>query len=193
MIPVFTRRILVRSRRLRFRPIPTCRSFHADNIIPAQSIATTAPIYTTRDDTALRQLFDTRDFHSPRSTAITPTGLFSQPSLTTPAAFPALARRTILRARVLVERICTPGVTPDSLQGAERAFLAMVKNLDRLSDLLCGVIDLAELVRNVHPDEEWNEGANEAYEELCGYMNVLNTHVGLYQVRPSFPSFLNAP
>lgn len=58
----------------------------------------------------------------------------------------------------------------------------MVKNLDRLSDLLCGVIDLAELVRNVHPDPAWAGGANEAYEELCEYMNELNTHVGLYEV-----------
>jgi intermediate peptidase len=81
-----------------------------------------------------------------------------------------------------VERICTPTALPESTEGAERAFLAMVKSLDRLSDLLCGVIDLAELVRNVHPDEAWNEGANEAYEELCSYMNVLNTHTGLYEV-----------
>jgi mitochondrial intermediate peptidase len=58
----------------------------------------------------------------------------------------------------------------------------MVKNLDRLSDLLCGVIDLAELVRNVHPDHAWAGGANAAYEELCEYMNELNTHVGLYEV-----------
>ena len=58
----------------------------------------------------------------------------------------------------------------------------MVKNLDRLSDLLCGVIDLAELVRNVHPDPAWASGANAAYEELCEYMNELNTHVGLYEV-----------
>lgn len=59
----------------------------------------------------------------------------------------------------------------------------MVKKLDRLSDMLCGVIDLAEFVRNVHPEEEWSEGANEAYEGLCGYMNELNTNVGLYEVR----------
>ena len=58
----------------------------------------------------------------------------------------------------------------------------MVKNLDRLSDMLCSVIDLAELVRNAHPDPEWVKSANEAYEQLCEYMNVLNTNVGLYEV-----------
>ena len=61
--------------------------------------------------------------------------------------------------------------------------LKVVKNLDRLSDMLCGVIDLAELVRNAHPDRLWMEAANHAYETLCEFMNVLNTHVGLYEVR----------
>jgi len=60
--------------------------------------------------------------------------------------------------------------------------LKVVKNLDRLSDMLCSVIDLAELVRNSHPDPEWVQGANDAYEQLCEYMNVLNTNVGLYEV-----------
>lgn len=48
--------------------------------------------------------------------------------------------------------------------------------------MLCSVIDFAELVRNAHPDLEWVESANEAYEQLCEYMNVLNTNVGLYEV-----------
>ena len=49
--------------------------------------------------------------------------------------------------------------------------------------MLCSVIDLAELVRNAHPDPEWVQSADEAYEQLCEYMNVLNTNVGLYEVR----------
>lgn len=114
--------------------------------------------------------------------AASSTGLFGQPSLTSPSAFLPLARRTTLRAKVIVNRMCAERPPPQSLEEAEIAFLTMVKNLDRLSDLLCGVIDLAELVRNVHPDQAWNEGANEAYEELCEYMNELNTHVGLYEV-----------
>ncbi|KAJ7778412.1 mitochondrial intermediate peptidase [Mycena metata] len=60
--------------------------------------------------------------------------------------------------------------------------LLVVKNLDRLSDLLCGVIDLAELVQNTHPEQLWVEAANFAHEKLCNFMNVLNTHTGLYAV-----------
>ena len=59
----------------------------------------------------------------------------------------------------------------------------VVKNLDRLSDLLCSVVDLAEFVRNAHPDPKWVTSANNLYESLSEFMNVLNTHVGLYNVR----------
>lgn len=138
----------------------------------------------TPTDKQLHQAFDTpSSSYTASPSAVAPTGLFGQPALTTPDAFPLLAQRTTLRAKILVDRLCRPSPPPQSLEEAERAFLDMVKNLDRLSDLLCGVIDLAELVRNVHPSREWVDGANEAYEQLCEYMNELNTHVGLYQAR----------
>jgi mitochondrial intermediate peptidase len=108
-----------------------------------------------------------------------PTGLFGQPSLVSPSSFQNLALATLIRAQLLTERIVRARQSRDELFKA-------VKNLDRLSDMLCSVIDLAELVRNAHPDAEWVQSANEAYEQLCEYMNVLNTNVGLYEVRLSF-------
>lgn len=63
-----------------------------------------------------------------------------------------------------------------------RDLLIQVKQVDRLSDLLCSVIDLAELVRNLDPNSEWIKHAEVAYQELCYYMNQLNTHVDLYKV-----------
>jgi mitochondrial intermediate peptidase len=105
-----------------------------------------------------------------------PTGLFGQSSLVSPSSFQNLALATLIRAQLLTERIVRARQSRDEL-------LKVVKNLDRLSDMLCSVIDLAELVRNAHPDPEWVRSANEAYEQLCEYMNVLNTHVGLYEVR----------
>ena len=104
-----------------------------------------------------------------------PTGLFGQPSLVSPSSFQNLALATLIRAKLLTERIVRARESRDEL-------FKVVKNLDRLSDMLCSVIDLAELVRNAHPDPEWVESANEAYEQLCEYMNVLNTNVGLYEV-----------
>lgn len=136
------------------------------------------------DARLLRALFDAPEFLSSLSSkrtdkksSISSTGLFGSPSLTQPSAFIDLARRTLLRAQLLVSRIVS------APQHGVEEMKRVVRNLDRLSDLLCGVIDCAELVRNAHPNREWVEAANEAYEYLCGYMNVLNTHTGLYEVR----------
>lgn len=103
------------------------------------------------------------------------TGLFGHPNLTHPGALISLAEATVIRAQLLTDRILRATESRDEL-------LKVVKNLDRLSDMLCGVIDLAELVRNAHPDQTWVDAANHAYETLCKFMNVLNTHVGLYEV-----------
>lgn len=127
------------------------------------------------DDKALINLFD-----NPKSTfrpsAFSLTGLFGHPTLTQPNALITLADATVVRAQLLTDRILRARESRDEL-------LKVVKNLDRLSDMLCGVIDLAELVRNAHPDRIWVEAANAAYETLCEFMNVLNTNVGLYEVR----------
>ncbi|KAJ3783132.1 mitochondrial intermediate peptidase [Lentinula aff. detonsa] len=126
------------------------------------------------DDRALIILFD-----EPRSGfSSSPwlhTGLFGHPSLTHPRALISLTNATLLRAQKLTDRILRARESRNEL-------LKVVKNLDRLSDLLCGVIDLSELVRNAHPDRVWVDAANHAYEALCEFMNVLNTHVGLYEV-----------
>ena len=132
-----------------------------------------------KDNLALRSLFDnpTSADASSSSAALAPTGLFQIPNLNSPQDFISLAQQTLARAQLLVDRI----VRADQHATTEE-LTKVVRNLDRLSDLLCGVIDMAELVRNAHPDPYWAEAANAAYEYLCGYMNVLNTHTGLYRV-----------
>ena len=127
------------------------------------------------DDIALVSLFD-HPKSSLRTTPFSATGLFGHPSLHHPQGLISLAEATLVRARLLTDRILRARESRDEL-------LKVVKNLDRLSDMLCGVIDLSELVRNAHSDRTWVEAANHAYETLCEFMNILNTHVGLYEVR----------
>ncbi|KAJ6575303.1 mitochondrial intermediate peptidase [Mycena capillaripes] len=126
------------------------------------------------EDKALATIFD-----RPKSTfgpsSFSTTGLFGHRSLTHPGALVALADATLIRAQLLTDRILRA-------RESRRELLLVVKNLDRLSDLLCGVIDLAELVQNAHPERLWIEAANFAHEKLCNFMNVLNTHTGLYAV-----------
>ncbi|KAF9454102.1 mitochondrial intermediate peptidase [Macrolepiota fuliginosa MF-IS2] len=117
-------------------------------------------------------------FDSPKSfryPAATSSGLFGHAQLSHPNAFVSLADATLVRAQILTNRILNARASKDEL-------VKVVKNLDRLSDMLCSVIDLAELIRNAHPDKNWVSAANNAYEKLCEFMNVLNTHVGLYEV-----------
>jgi intermediate peptidase len=127
------------------------------------------------DDIALVSLFD-HPKSGIRTTPFSTTGLFGHPSLNHPRGLISLAEATLVRAQLLTDRILRARESRDEL-------LKVVKNLDRLSDMLCAVIDLSELVRNAHPDRIWVEAANHAYETLCESMNVLNTNVGLYEVR----------
>ncbi|KAK0465607.1 mitochondrial intermediate peptidase [Desarmillaria tabescens] len=145
-----------------------------------RNLSTHAPhptIPASTDDKALVTLFD-----NPRDgfklSPFSRTGLFGHPSLAQPRGLISLANATYIRAQVLTNRILRARESRDEM-------FKVVKNLDRLSDMLCGVIDLAELVRNAHPDRAWVDAANTAYETLCEFMNVLNTHVGLYQVLKS--------
>lgn len=59
-------------------------------------------------------------------------------------------------------------------------FTRVVLDLDRLSDLLCRVIDMSDFVRSTHPDRTIVVAANEAYAAMFEYMHVLNTTTGLY-------------
>lgn len=130
------------------------------------------PLSVERDHGVLQELLDTSPRASAARTAGAPTGLFQIGHLRTPQDFLFLAQRTLVRCQLLVNRI--------SRAHTSRETALVVQNLDRLSDMLCGVIDMAELVRHAHPDEVWATAANEAYEFLCNYMNVLNTHTELY-------------
>jgi mitochondrial intermediate peptidase len=103
------------------------------------------------------------------------TGLFGDTRLSRPEAFQDVANDALFKARHLVKQIV------DAPASREELF-KVVSNLDKLSDLLCLVIDLAEFIRTAHPDPAWVEQANAVYESLCEYMNVLNTHTGLDQV-----------
>jgi len=143
------------------------------NSKPSPRMASTVTLPPTSDDRDLVAFFDV-----PSSGATSPgpaTGIFGHPSLTSPRALESIADAILQRAQLLTERVLR---APQS----RSEMFKVVKNLDRLSDLLCSVVDLAEFVRNAHPDPKWVASANNLYESLSEFMNVLNTHVGLYNV-----------
>lgn len=160
----------------RWRPEP--RQMHVSRSAAATSHALEVGVAPAveKDHEMLRDLLDKPRLNTTQDTAGLPTGLFKIEALREPEAFMTLAQKTLVRAQLLVQRIARAGEP-----GAPRAELArVVNNLDRLSDLLCGVIDMAELVRHAHPEPAWADASNAAYEYLCNFMNILNTHTGLY-------------
>ncbi|KAJ1340095.1 hypothetical protein BSLG_005306 [Batrachochytrium salamandrivorans] len=100
------------------------------------------------------------------------TGLFGYQGLHLPSGFVDAAVNGIKHAQLLVDRVCA-ATTDLELQKTP-------KRLDTLSDILCCVVDTAELVRNVHPNKAFVQAANHAHTLLSNYLNQLNTHQGLY-------------
>jgi intermediate peptidase len=84
-----------------------------------------------------------------------------------PEGFQGFAAITLQKARKIVAKVVEASTVGE--------YRAIVRDLDRLSDLLCRVIDLADFVRATHPDREIQANATKAYGLMFEYMNVLNT------------------
>ncbi|OAL54892.1 mitochondrial intermediate peptidase [Pyrenochaeta sp. DS3sAY3a] len=127
------------------------------------------------DDDALRKVFDNAHFWESfkRSSQKTkPSGIIGNKYLTHPEGFVDFVTVTIQRCNAVVQRVAAAQTNQD--------FSVMVKDLDKLSDLLCRVIDLADFVRGTHPNRKFQIMATKAYQTVFQYMNQLNTTPVLY-------------
>ena len=129
------------------------------------------------DDRTLREIFDSqpvwRDF-SEKSFAASvsrPKGLFQNRYLTSPDGFHTFAMDSIEKSQDILQKILSASTVEE--------YESVVRDMDRLSDTLCHVLDLAEFVRVTHPESEWQEAANQTHGMMYEYMNVLNTTSGL--------------
>lgn len=98
-------------------------------------------------------------------------GLFKNRYLTRPEGFQVFAYHNLQRASQLVDRILHASTVDEYRQ--------VVRYLDRLSDLLCRVLDLCDFVRMTHPDPRYQAAASDAWGIVYQYMNQLNTTTGL--------------
>lgn len=132
---------------------------------------------TTHDDRTLRQIFDSPGFWKDFSSKAQQyyggksAGLFQNRYLTSPDGFQEFADVTLQKCKKIVAAVL-------GYQSQEE-YKRTARDLDRLSDLLCRVIDLSDFVRSVHPDPKVQRAATEAYALMFDYMNVLNTTPGL--------------
>ncbi len=126
------------------------------------------------DDALLREIFDSPTAWAAFSAAAARrprAGLFRNAYLTEPAGFLAFAHASLGKAQRLVSKV-TAASTEDE-------YRAVVRDLDRLSDLLCRVIDLCDFVRTTPPDARTQAAASEAWATTYQYMNTLNTTTAL--------------
>ncbi|KAK2935802.1 Peptidase M3A/M3B catalytic domain [Fusarium oxysporum f. sp. vasinfectum] len=98
-------------------------------------------------------------------------GLFKNRYLTSPGGFQQFAQKNLERAKNIVNKVLSASSVHE--------YRAVVRDLDRLSDLLCRVLDLADFVRMTHPDSRFQEAAANAWGMVYQYMNQLNTMTGL--------------
>lgn len=147
---------------------------HVRFLTTGRHASTIASEYSA-DDRLLRQVFDapTASWRKSLTSSFQRrTGLFDNQYLSTPEGFPRYATDSLRKAQFLATYV--------SENHASMSSPAVIKAFDRLSDTLCCVLDLAEFVRNSHPDERYVQAAEAAYDILYGFMNTLNTHTGLF-------------
>lgn len=146
-----------------------------DHVLPPQpphpsSLLGLSTSNAKRDDESLRSIFDDAKFwrsFSQNSKKNPPTGIVGNRYLTHPDGFLDFVTVTLQRCESVVRKV--------SAANSTEGYKSMVKDLDRLSDLLCRVIDLADFVRGTHPSRKIQAAANKAYAVMFQYMNQLNT------------------
>ncbi|KAL3450028.1 hypothetical protein BJX65DRAFT_271219 [Aspergillus insuetus] len=144
--------------------------------------ASAAPVNSSSskssDDDTLRRVFDSQSFWHEFSKSASfspdrkPTGLVQNQYLTTPEGFRTFAQVSLQKCQAIVTRVLSASTVDE--------YRSLVRQLDRLSDLLCRVIDLSDFIRANHPDPPVQEAAGQAYALMFEYMNVLNTTTGLH-------------
>ncbi|KIW00350.1 uncharacterized protein PV09_08062 [Verruconis gallopava] len=128
---------------------------------------------TEADDKTLRQIFDSQRFWQDfkASKGGKRAGLFQNKYLTAPEGFQAYTQATLKKCQGLVRKILAVK------EPAE--YVDMARDFDRLSDLLCRVIDLSDFVRATHPSRQFQQAATMAYNTMFEFMNQLNTTTAL--------------
>ncbi|CAK7567376.1 MAG: Mitochondrial intermediate peptidase [Sporothrix epigloea] len=125
------------------------------------------------DDAMLRSVFDSTSAWKAFSAAGQAAangrrvGLFRNAYLTEPEGFLRFTYASLNKAQRIVDKVARASSLED--------YRSIVRDLDRLSDLLCRVIDLCDFVRNTPPDARTQQAASEAWAMMYQYMNQLNT------------------
>ncbi|KAL2362783.1 Mitochondrial intermediate peptidase [Blastomyces dermatitidis] len=128
------------------------------------------------DDNTLRMIFDSQPFwrEFSRRKGGSSSGLLQNQYLKSPEGFLKFASVSLQKCQEIMAKV----LEVSTLDGHKR----VARDLDRLSDLLCRVIDMADFMRSNHPDPAIQDAATQAYSIIFEYMNVLNTETRLNDI-----------
>ncbi|KAL1866913.1 hypothetical protein VTK73DRAFT_4460 [Phialemonium thermophilum] len=140
----------------------------------ALDVADANPVYHSQvgerfDDSLLRQIFDSPSVWNAfgKASGRPHVGLFRNAFLTGPEGFHAFARASLRRSQKIVEKVLQASTVEE--------YRCIVRDLDRLSDILCRHLDMTEFLRAHHPDPRVQQAAEESWYAVYQYMNELNT------------------
>ena len=154
------------------------RSFLFTSRAAPAAVAAANPVDHTpsgakQDDELLRQIFDSpavwKDFAKGAGTRSS--GLFNNAYLTKPEGFIEYAETSMRKALAIADKVLKAHTLED--------YRSISRDLDRLSDILCRVLDMTDFVRLTHPDLRTRRAADEAWTGAYQVMNELNTTPGL--------------
>ena len=109
--------------------------------------------------------------------------LFSLPGLSHPSDFAQLANKAIRDCNSIRQELASAlneeddGVNTNQVEKAKRT----LHLLDDISNVVCTVIDAAELCRSTHATPQWRNGASDAFGILSEYIGSLNADDRLYR------------
>ncbi|KAK9481176.1 hypothetical protein V1514DRAFT_323151 [Lipomyces japonicus] len=155
---------------------PIVEGVVSNTINPLTRSAVSTASHVT-DDKLLRDAFDSPQAWSEFTSnlnALDSQGLLMNSRLNTADSLVQFAVDTLHAAQRTTGKILAI-TTEQEMHGA-------IRLLDRLSDMLCRVIDLAEFIRTIHPDPNFVRAAEYAYEIMISYMIQLNSSDEMYHI-----------
>lgn len=120
--------------------------------------------------------------------SIDPPTLFSLPGLSYPSDFAQLANKAIRDCNSIRQELASAlneeddGAKINQIQRAKQT----LHLLDDISNVVCTVIDAAELCRSTHASQQWRNGASDAFGILSEYIGSLNADERLYRSLRTF-------
>lgn len=156
-------------RLLILRTLGTKSSPFWSTLIPSRTFGTSKILKNNYQ--TLKKVFDDEKFFN-KFHKKDVVGLFKNECLSSPGALIDFSKDSLVISKKLVSDMLDIHNENDKL--------TYIKKLDQLSDILCRVIDVAEFIRNGHPEQAWTDAAQQVHEICYEYMNQLNTNVELY-------------